>query len=526
MPINPTYPGVYIEELENPVKAIVGVSTSITAFVGRARQGPVDDPTLIHSFGEFESIFGRLWKKSTMSYALYQYFLNGGKDAIIVRVVHSGDADTTKNAATTTFASASGGPKFVAANPGAWANEYTIRIDHDVDKEQDDPAPDSHLFNLKVMDGNGVTVEEFLNISRKEDNKKYALNVLKEESDYVRVKDDTPGDISALTGSLPPASPPPYTGTGGSDGDDIASGDITGTEAAKTGIYALDRADIFNLLCIPAPDSKGAASSDPHYSTVYTAAATFCKEKRRAMLIVDPPNDWNSPSGAAGSIDSLSLSRNENAAIYYPLIRSPDPEEDSRYRTFAPCGVVAGVIAKTDAQRGIWKAPAGIDAILTGVPELVYKMTDEENGSLNPLGINCLRVMPGVGRVVWGARTLKGADRLANQWKYLPVRRTALYIEESLYRGTQWAVFEPNDEPLWAQIRLNVGAFMQDLFLKGAFQGSTPKEAYLVKCDRETTTQYDIDRGIVNIVVGFAPLKPAEFVMIKIQQLAGQREAQ
>jgi phage tail sheath protein FI len=244
------------------------------------------------------------------------------------------------------------------------------------------------------------------------------------------------------------------------------------------------------------------------------------------MLLVDPPKDWIRIKDAKENIDSLSLSRNENAAIYFPLVRSPDPEEDGRYRNFAPCGVVAGVIARTDAQRGIWKAPAGIDAILTGVPELKYQMTDEENGSLNPLGINCLRVMPGVGRVVWGARTLKGADRLANQWKYLPVRRTALYIEESLYRGTQWAVFEPNDEPLWAQIRLNVGAFMHDLFTKGAFQGSTPKEAYLVKCDKETTTQYDIDRGIVNIVVGFAPLKPAEFVMIKIQQLAGQREAQ
>jgi uncharacterized protein len=523
VPINPTYPGVYIEELENPVKAIVGVSTSITAFVGRARQGPVNDPTLIHSFGEFESIFGRLWKKSTMSYALYQYFLNGGKDAIIVRVVHSGDTATSKNAATTTFASASGGPKFVAANPGSWASDYTIGIDHDVDKEQD--GTDSHLFNLKVKDGNGVTVEEFLNISRNEENKKYALNVLKEESDYVRVKDDTLAEVSALTGSLPPAVKP-YTGTGGSDGDDIDSGDIIGTEAAKTGIYALDKADIFNLLCIPAPNSEGAAAIDSHYSTVYTAAAIYCKEKRRAMLLVDPPNDWNSPRNAVTGIDSLSLSRNENAAIYYPLIRSPDPEEDSRYRTFAPCGVVAGIIARTDAQRGIWKAPAGIDAILTGVPELGYKMTDEENGSLNPLGINSLRVMPGVGRVVWGARTLKGADRLANQWKYLPIRRTALYIEESLYRGTQWAVFEPNDEPLWAQIRLNVGAFMHDLFSKGAFQGSTPKDAYLVKCDKETTTQYDIDRGIVNIVVGFAPLKPAEFIMIKIQQLAGQREAQ
>jgi uncharacterized protein len=521
MPINPTYPGVYIEELENPVKAIVGLSTSITAFVGRARQGPVNDPTLIHSFGEFETIFGRLWKKSTMSYAVYQYFLNGGKDAIIVRVVHSDDT------AATTYASSIGGPKFKATNPGSWANDYTIKIDHKVDLEQDDPDPENrHLFNLQVNDGSGMTVEQYLNISRNQDNKKYALDILKEESDYIRVKDDTASDVAALTGSLPPADQP-YAGTGGTDGiAGIDSDDIIGSEAVKTGIYALDRADIFNLLCIPAPDYGGAVASDPHYSAVYTAAAAYCKEKRRAMLIVDPPNDWNSPSDVADSIDSFSLSRNENAAIYYPLIRSPDPEEDNRYRTFAPCGVVAGVIAKTDAQRGIWKAPAGIDAILTGVPELAYKMTDEENGSLNPLGINCLRVMPSVGRVVWGARTLKGADRLTNQWKYLPVRRTALYIEESLYRGSQWAVFEPNDEPLWSQIRLNVGAFMQDLFLKGAFQGNTPKDAYLVKCDRETTTQYDIDRGIVNILVGFAPLKPAEFVMIKIQQLAGQKEAQ
>jgi phage tail sheath protein FI len=526
VPINPTYPGVYIEELENPVKAIVGVSTSITAFVGRARKGPENDPTLIHSFGEFESIFGGLWKKSTMSYALYQYFLNGGKDAIIVRVVHSGEVEPTKNDRTTTFASPSGGPKFVAANPGSWANDYTIEIDHEVDEEQDDPAPPKkHLFNLKVKDGKGVTVEEFLNISRLEDNKKYALNVLQEESKYIRVK---PGaaNISALTSALPPVSS--YIGSGGWDGEaGVAPEDIKGKEADKTGIFALDNADIFNLLCIPDPDPKLIAKAgDLHYSDVYTNAAKYCKEKRRAMLLVDPPNDWDSPNDAADSIDSLSLSRNENAAIYYPRIRSPDPDEDGRFRTFAPCGVVAGVIARTDAQRGIWKAPAGIDAILTGVPELEYQMTDEENGSLNQLGINALRVMPGIGRVVWGARTLKGADRLANQWKYLPVRRTALYIEESLYRGTQWAVFEPNDEPLWAQIRLNVGAFMHDLFVKGAFQGSTPKEAYLVKCDKETTTQNDIDRGIVNIVVGFAPLKPAEFVMIKIQQLAGQTEAQ
>jgi phage tail sheath protein FI len=193
--------------------------------------------------------------------------------------------------------------------------------------------------------------------------------------------------------------------------------------------------------------------------------------------------------------------------------------------TFAPCGAVAGVIARTDATRGVWKAPAGLDATLVGVPQLSVPLTDAENGELNPLGINCLRALPAAGRVVWGARTLQGDDRLASEWKYIPVRRLALYIEESLYRGTQWVVFEPNDEPLWAQIRLNVGAFMHTLFRQGAFQGKSAREAYFVKCDRETTPQDDIDRGVVNILVGFAPLKPAEFVVIQLQQMAGQIQA-
>jgi phage tail sheath protein FI len=198
---------------------------------------------------------------------------------------------------------------------------------------------------------------------------------------------------------------------------------------------------------------------------------------------------------------------------------------DNQVEDFAPSGAVAGVFARTDASRGVWKAPAGLDATLVGVPQLSTPLSDPENGQVNPLGVNCLRAMPAVGPVVWGARTLQGDDRLASEWKYIPVRRLALYIEESLYRGTQWVVFEPNDEPLWAQIRLNLGAFMQNLFRQGAFKGKTPQEAYFVKCDAETTTQNDINLGIVNIVVGFAPLKPAEFVIIKLQQMAGQIEA-
>jgi phage tail sheath protein FI len=247
------------------------------------------------------------------------------------------------------------------------------------------------------------------------------------------------------------------------------------------------------------------------------------------MLLVDPPKDWKDKRDAKEKFTDATAdhvgTRSKNAALFFPRLRQPNPLAENRIEEFVPCGAVAGVFARTDTQRGVWKAPAGLDAVLVGVPELKVLLTDAENGELNPLGINCLRGFPIIGRVLWGSRTLRGADQLADEYKYVPVRRTALYIEESLYRGTQWVVFEPNDEPLWAQIRLNLGAFMQNLFRQGAFQGKTPAEAYFVKCDKETTTQNDINLGIVNIVVGFAPLKPAEFVVIKIQQIAGQIEA-
>jgi phage tail sheath protein FI len=239
------------------------------------------------------------------------------------------------------------------------------------------------------------------------------------------------------------------------------------------------------------------------------------------MLLVDPPSAWISKDIAKNRFGNIET-RSKNAALFFPRFKQPNLLKDNLLEEFVPCGAIAGIFARTDTQRGVWKAPAGLDATLVGVPQLSVPLTDAENGELNPLGINCLRVFPAAGRVVWGSRTLQGDDRLTSEWKYIPVRRTALYIEESLYRGTKWVVFEPNDEPLWAQIRLNVGAFMQNLFRQGAFQGQSPSDAYFVKCDKETTTQNDINLGIVNIVVGFAPLKPAEFVIIKLQQIAGQ----
>jgi phage tail sheath protein FI len=296
--------------------------------------------------------------------------------------------------------------------------------------------------------------------------------------------------------------------------------ELIGKETNKTGIYALKTVDIFNLLCIPRTRTLKATEA----AQVMTEAIDFCHDER-AFFLVDFPNESGACDEPVEIKDWLSehaTLRHRNAALYYPCPQIADPLNDFRLRAVGPSGTIAGLYARTDGERGVWKAPAGTDATLRGVRKLEYKLTDDENGTLNPLAINCLRTFPVYGTVSWGARTLRGADQLADEYKYVPVRRLALFLEESLYRGTQWVVFEPNDEPLWAQIRLNVGAFMHNLFRKGAFQGTTPRDAYFVKCDGETTTQNDINEGIVNIVVGFAPLKPAEFVIIKITQIAGE----
>ena len=307
-------------------------------------------------------------------------------------------------------------------------------------------------------------------------------------------------------------------GAGGSDGTAPNSAELTGDEAAKTGIYALAGVDLFNLLVMP--DLAG-PESDANYGVLDEAIA-YC-ERRRAMMIIDVPSTIGTFAQAQTWVfgSKSGQLRSRNAALYFPRIQESDPLQGGIINTFPAAGAIAGVYARTDATRGVWKAPAGTDAMIAGASGLTYKLTDGENGALNPVALNALRTFPVIGTVVWGARTARGADVLADDYKYVPVRRLALFLEESLYRGSQWAVFEPNDEPLWAQLRLNLGAFMHGLYAQGAFEGSTPKDAYFVKCDSSTTTQNDIDLGRVNIVVGFAPLKPAEFVVIQIQQIAG-----
>jgi hypothetical protein len=237
---------------------------------------------------------------------------------------------------------------------------------------------------------------------------------------------------------------------------------------------------------------------------------------------MDSLDSWSSVQAATNpstGVNSLRIGLvKDHSAIFYPRVTI---NENGINVQIAPSGAVAGLMARIDSNRGVWKAPAGTEADIRGIVGLEYKFTDAENGVLNPHAINTLRIFPD-GIVNWGARTMDGDDDFGSEYKYIPVRRTALFIEESLYRGLKWVVFEPNDEPLWASIRLNVGAFMHGLFRQGAFQGKTKQDAYFVKCDSETTTQNDINLGIVNIWVGFAPLKPAEFVILTLQQMAGQ----
>jgi phage tail sheath protein FI len=275
------------------------------------------------------------------------------------------------------------------------------------------------------------------------------------------------------------------------------------------GVYFLSKVNIFNLLCVPGENT----------AAILSDLQEFCAVER-AFLIVDCQQNDSFSTLQNGPPTGLLGSYSANSAFYFPWIQAPNPLQQNRLSQFPPCGFIAGIYAATDSARGVWKAPAGIDAGLTGAAGLNTVLSDLQNGTLNVQAINCLRQFNVYGNVVWGSRTLQGNDQIGSQWKYVPIRRFALFLESSLYDGTQWVVFEPNDETLWGQVRLNVGSFLQGLFLQGAFAGSTPQQAYFVKCDGENNPPTSVALGVVNILVGFAPLYPAEFVVIQIQQIA------
>jgi uncharacterized protein len=536
----PSYPGVSIHELPSAAHAITGVATSIAAFIGWAPMGPVDEAVLVQSWADFQNRFGGFHPQSKLGYAVNQFFGNGGQQAYIVRVTWDASfknpAPGTAPMATATASATVSGMTLHAKSPGQWANgnatnppAWVIGLNVVVTVGSDD----TH-FNLTVQDIHHNPLESFADLSTNplDPNGRYAVTVVDNDSQYVTFIDPAhPTQAPSIPSTVSGGNAPLNGGADGTPLDPATDGNFELAIAEPGfGLSLLDSVAIFNLLCVPGETDN---------ATIQTLQK-YCAG-RRALYIVDCPQNityatFSSVSGGPGPIATTGIKGSTNtllthnafssySAYYYPWVLAPDPLASDRATLFPPCGFVAGLYAATDAAHGVWKAPAGVDAALTGVLGLQAKLTDLQNATLNPVAVNCLREFSAYGDVVWGSRTLDGNDQLASQWKYVPVRRLALYIESSLYNGTQWVVFEPNDETLWAQIRLSVGSFMQGLFLQGAFQGTTPQQAYFVKCDASNNPQSSIDQGSLNILVGFAPLYPAEFVVLSIQQLLAQAQS-
>lgn len=512
MPIVPTYPGVHVEEIPSGVRTAVGVATSITAFVGRTGRGSVQEPVRCDSWADFERACGGLWTSSELGYAVQHYFVNGGATALVSRVV-----DGAATPATASLPGPGGTLDLEARDPGSWGDRLRVSVDHGGPVGSVSHLPDASSFHLTVdeidpevlaLTGDHeravVTRETFPAVSVDPSSDREVASVLAGASRLARatsVGTQRPGAVGAAP-----------LGGGDDGGATSAAADY------QPAVDRLERADLVNLVVVPPPSRTGDVPL-----AVWTIAESWCRD-HRAVLLVDPPAGWTRAADAAAltGLDSL---RGPNSAFYYPRLVAADPQQGNLARAFAPAGAVAGVIARTDAERGVWQAPAGVEATVTGATRFEHVLTEPDIGAMNSRGVNALRALEPGGPVVWGARTGRGADTMASDWKYLPVRRLALYIEESLFRGLHWAVFEPNDDRLWAELRLTVESFMNGLYRSGAFAGQTPREAYRVTCDATTTTQADVAAGIVNILVGFAPLKPAEFVVLSFQQLADQAGA-
>ena len=528
MPDAYSYPGVYIVEAPSSVHTIVGVPTAITAFVGGAARGPLNEPVTVQSPADYARTFGA--GGDALERAIVLFFQNGGGQAIVVRV---GDAAMPVAKGTI------GDVAVVAASPGAWGANIAYAVD------QDGLTADQakSLYNLRVQyldaSGGALATETYPRVSADPASPR-ALKRLLASSTLIAVDaaaatpaaktadaDAAPAPSGGSAGSAPsftlpkPGGPTALKLAGGGADPALTEAALYNDKDDQVGFMAVAKHNtFFNLLVLTPVDPGG----DVQPATL-AAAAKFA-QARRAMLIVDAPAAWRDVATAVNARDDFFAvfgTASSNAACYFPRVTLTGAD-GTQVTDVGASGAIAGLYASTDSARGVWKTPAGIAVKLGGISDLALRMSDVDNGRLNPVAVNCLRSLPTVGDVVWGGRTMDGDDLSGSQWKYVSVRRLALYIEESLFRGTQWVVFEPNDEPLWAQVRLDVGAFMHSLFRQGAFQGTSAKDAYFVKCDKDNNPQASIDQGVLNVTIGFAPLKPAEFVVVTIQQITGDIE--
>jgi phage tail sheath protein FI len=502
-------PGVYIEETERGPRPIEGVPTSTTAFLGETLRGPVA-PSRVTSFGDFVRMFGCTFADDKhLPDALSGFFANGGHEAYVCRIVGSDGSTATR---------AAGGLTIEAIGPGAWGNSVFVKLTDSTRQSADDdrpygfrlqaalwtePTPDD-LYPDPFDPAQGPPqvapiVEEFDNLVWDDpDSADFYLKRLEQNSALVT--------ISPQSGPLEQQPAAPFAAlTGGADGSWPSVENFRGDPSLQTGLAALQYDTYRDVALVAAPG----ATDD-----VVQALIEHCEQSRYRFAIVDAP-----PGQAdAGALDPRAAWDSSYAAFYYPWIQV----EDSRTglpRLVPPSGYVAGIYARTDAERGVWKAPA--NETVNGAMGLEFDINDPTQDLLNPRGVNAIRQFPGRGIRVWGARTLSTNPL----WKYVSVRRLFIFLERSIDQGTQWAVFEPNDEPLWERIKDDVRQFLRGLWRDGALMGATENQAFMIACDRSTMTQDDIVNGRLICEIGVAPLRPAEFIVFRIYQATADAHA-
>jgi Bacteriophage tail sheath protein len=514
----PSYlsPGVYVEEVEAGSRPIEGVGTAVAAFVGLAASGPYNEPTLVTNWSQFTQIFGEFTDGAYLAHAVYGYFLNGGGTCYVVRIGESPAPEGADGAAPQQrTAGKQRGKAAVAAGPRTALGGFQVAaLDGTGDGlsvEVADGGEGEDLFTLVVKRGDRT--EESFEVSAKRSQRNYVVTVVREKSRLITVEE--PGGTQAVgrpgnqSVAVPPGAAPAVLPAA------VTPDQYVGNSADRTGFAGLEAVDEVTMLAVPdlmSAYEQGALDAEG-VKAVQLAMIAHCELMGNRVAVIDPPpalgpqqvKDWRQTGAGYDS---------KYAALYYPWIKVADPAT-GRTRFVPPCGAMAGVWARTDENRGVHKAPA--NEVVRGAVELATALTKAENDLLNPIGVNCIRAFPGRGIRVWGARTLSSDPA----WRYLNVRRLFNYLEESILVGTQWVVFEPNDDALWARIRRTIAAFLVNEWRKGALFGLTPDEAFYVKCDRETNPAEGIDAGQVVCEIGVAPVKPAEFVIFRLAQFSG-----
>ncbi|MFE1957071.1 phage tail sheath family protein [Streptomyces sp. NPDC059479] len=524
----PSYlsPGVYVEEVQSGSRPIEGVGTSVAAFVGFAQRGPFNEPTLITNWTQFVSLFGEFVEGTYLASAVYGFFANGGGICYVIRIggggTGEGEGDDERSEARTTSELPAGtegtegaegtdgteaqlGPYTVRTLPGV-TGEITVSV---ADPEGEDPPQD--VFTL-VVARDGKVVETYPAVSSKRSKDNVASQV-RARSQLIEIREPGRGPAptrpEAQTVTLRPAGD-----AGGASGS-LSAEEYVGDPDRRTGLGALEAIDEVTMVAVPdlmSAYERGDLDLESVVS-VQRSLIDHCALMGDRIAILDPPPDL-SPRQIKGWRMETTGFDSKFATLYYPWIKVFDPAA-GRNTFVPPSGHIAGVWARNDASRGVHKAPA--NEVIRGAVSLQTQLTKNEHDLLNPIGLNCIRAFPGRGIRVWGARTL-AADPA---WRYLNVRRLFNYLEESILAGTQWVVFEPNDDALWARIRRTVSAFLVNEWRRGALFGLTPEEAFYVKCDRETNPPESIDAGQVICEIGVAPVKPAEFVVFRLSQLTG-----